>query len=214
MFEIESKKPDEITITTKKTSVTVNVAQYTVDGNLSVGKIEGPGEFEIGDVTIRAIDVSKVTGVRSASSAERSSSSADAMLAHGTKSTASSGAPSSSQSITPEAFAGGATRSASSNSISAMGSTDGQTIYDVEVGGVHIGIIGECEDALDELGMADILCTSSVRAVREIEPKLVIAMGNIDGMVTELKLSARTEKKLKVKNAESLPVALGVVALS
>ncbi len=66
---------------------------------------------------------------------------------------------------------------------------------------------------LDELGVANILCTSSVRAVREIEPKLVVAMGNIDGMVTELKLGARTEKKLKVKSLESLPAALEVVAL-
>ena len=50
--------------------------------------------------------------------------------------------------------------------------------------------------------------------MREIEPKLVVAMGNIDGMVTELKLTARTEKKLKVKSLESLPVALEVVALT
>lgn len=149
MFEIESKNPDEITITTKKTSVTVNVAQSEIDGNLAVGKIHGPGEFEIGDVTIRS-----------------------------------------------------------------FAAEDKTVLYDVDVSGVKIAIIGGCEKGLDELGMVDILCTSSVRAVREIEPKLVIAMGNIDGMVTELKLSARTEKKLKVKNADSLPVALEVVALS
>ena len=59
-----------------------------------------------------------------------------------------------------------------------------------------------------------LLCTSSVRAVREIEPKLVIAMGNIDGMVMDLKISARTEKKLKVKSLESLPATLEVVALA
>ena len=52
MFEIESKNPDVIAITTKKTSVTFNVADYTISGNLSVGAIHGPGEFEIGDVTI------------------------------------------------------------------------------------------------------------------------------------------------------------------
>ncbi len=43
---------------------------------------------------------------------------------------------------------------------------------------------------------------------------MVIATGNIDGMVTELKLTARTEKKLKVKNADSLPATLEVVALN
>ncbi len=150
MFELESKKPDEITITTKKTSVTVNVAQCEVDGNLAVGKIGGPGEFEIGDVMIRGINV-------------------------------------------PD---------------------EGKTIYDAEVGGVHVGIIGGCEKMLDELGMIDILCTSSVRAVREIEPKVVVSMGNIDGMVADLKLSARTEKKFKVKNADSLPATQEVIVLS
>ena len=31
----------------------------------------------------------------------------------------------------------------------------------------------------------------------EIEPKLIISMGNVDAMVADLKLTARTEKKLK-----------------
>ena len=47
--------------------------------------------------------------------------------------------------------------------------------------------------------------------MREISPKLVIAMGNVDGMVSELKLTARTEKKLKVKNVDALPAAMEVV---
>lgn len=149
MFEIESKNPDEITIITKDANVIFNVAEYEIDGHLAVGKIKGPGEFEIGDVTIRGVDVG-----------------------------------------------------------------EGRTIYDVEVGGVHVGINGGIEDGLDDLGMADILCTSSVRAVREISPKLVIAMGNIDGMVSELKLTARAEKRLKVKNADALPTTLEVVALN
>lgn len=149
MFEIESKNPDEITITTKKTSINFNVAQFEIDANLGVGKITGPGEFEISDTTIRGI----------------------------------------------------ATES-------------GKTIYDVEIGGVHVGIIGGIEEGLDDLGMSDILCTSSVRAIREIEPKLVVAMGNVDGMVSELKLTARAEKKLKVKSLESLPTVTEIVALS
>lgn len=88
-----------------------------------------------------------------------------------------------------------------------------KTIYDVEIGGVHIGIIGDIEENLDDL-VADILCTSSVRAVRELEPKLIIAMGNVDGMVTDLKLSAKTEKKVKVKSLDSLPAAKEVVVLA
>jgi len=153
MFEIEGKDPDEITILTKTRTIKFNIAREEIDAELEVGKIIGPGEFEIGEAAIRGIAVK--TG------------------------------------------------------------DEQKTIYDVVIGGVHVGIIGGIEEAisLDELGVADILCTTSVRAVREIEPKLVVAMGNIDGMVTELKLSARTEKKLKVKNKEALPATLEVVTL-
>lgn len=151
MFEIESKNPDEIMVTSKGRTIKFDVAEGVIDADLPVGKIAGPGEFEIGDAAIRGI----------------------------------------------------ATES-------------GQTVYDVVIGGVHIGIIGSIEEAitLDELGVADILCTASVRAVREISPKVVIAMGNVDGMVTELKLTPRAEKKYKLKNADSLPVAMEVVALT
>ena len=91
-----------------------------------------------------------------------------------------------------------------------------KTVYDAVIGTVHIGIIGGIEEAitLDELGVADVLCTSSVRAVREIDPKVVIAMGNIDGMVTDLKVAPRAEKKYKLKNADALPAALEVIALT
>lgn len=148
MFEIESKSQDEVTITTKKTAIKFNLASSTLDAGLAVGKISGPGEFEIGDVTLR--------GIATAS---------------------------------------------------------GKTIYDAEIGGVHVGVLGGIEENLDAL-VADILCTSSVRAIREIEPKLIVAMGNADAMVTELKLTARTEKKLKVKNLESLPATKEVVILN
>lgn len=148
MFDIESKNPDEIILNTKKTSIKINISEETIDADLAVGKIVGPGEFEIGDATIRGI-----------------------------------------------------------------ATEGGKTIYDVNIGGVKIGILGGIEENLDDI-VADILCTSSVRAIREIEPKLVIAMGNVDGMVAELKLTARTEKKLKVKNVDSLPAAKEVVVLS
>ncbi len=148
MFEIESRNQDEITISTKSTTIKVNIADAVIDAGLAVGKITGPGEFEIGEATIRGI----------------------------------------------------ATES-------------GKTIYDIEIGGVHTGVLGGIEENLDDI-VADILCTSSVRAVREIEPKLVVSMGNVDGMVSELKLTARTEKKLKVKNLESLPATKEVVVLN
>lgn len=148
MFDLESKNQDEIIINTKQTTIKFNVADASIDAGLAVGKITGPGEFEIGDVSVRGI----------------------------------------------------ATES-------------GKTIYDVEIGGIHTGIIGGIEENLDDI-VADILCTSSVRAIREIEPKLIIAMGNVDGMVADLKLTARTEKKLKVKNLDSLPVTKEVVVLN
>ena len=148
MFELESKNQDEITIITKKTTIKFNIAESVIDANLPVGKIEGPGEFEIGDAAIRGI-------------------------------------------ATPS----------------------GKTIYDVEIGGIHTAIIGGIEENLDDY-VADILCTSSVRAIRELEPKLIIAMGNIDGMVSDLKLTARTEKKLKIKNLDSLPSTKEIVAVN
>lgn len=148
MFELESKNQDEIIITTKKTTIKFNIADAVIDAGLAVGKISGPGEFEIGDVAIRGI----------------------------------------------------ATES-------------GKTIYDAEISGVHVGILGGIEENLDDI-VADVLCTSSIRAIREIEPKLVVSMGNVDAMVTELKLTARTEKKLKVKNFESLPTTKEVVVLN
>jgi hypothetical protein len=67
---------------------------------------------------------------------------------------------------------------------------------------------------LDELGISDILCTSSVRAIKEISPKLIIATGNIDGMVSDLKLSAKVEKKIKIKKIEDLPSTQEVIALN
>ena len=150
MFEIEgTKNPDEIVIRTANKTITFNMAEATVDANLNVGKLVGPGEFEVGEATIRGVGINN----------------------------------------------------------------NQNTIYDVVIGGVHIGITAGFEEGLGEI-VADILCTSSVRSVREIAPKLVVAMGNVDGMVSELKLTAKTEKKVKLKKADDLPLALEVVVLN
>ena len=77
-----------------------------------------------------------------------------------------------------------------------------------------MGIIGDFDENLDELGISDILCTSSVKAIKNINPKLIVATGNIDGMVTELKLSSRVEKKIKIKKIEDLPAVQEVIALN
>jgi len=150
MFELESKSPETITIKTSTKQITINFVEGTIAADLGVGAISGPGEYEIGEVSILGVPVMNNT----------------------------------------------------------------KTIYDVSVSGVRIGILGDIEEGLDDIGVSDILCTSSVRAIREIGPKLIVATGNVDGMVAELKLSARTEKKLKIKRVEDLPTTQEVVVLN
>lgn len=150
MFELESKSPETITIKTSTKQIAINFVEGTIAADLGVGVISGPGEYEIGEVSILGVPVMNNT----------------------------------------------------------------KTIYDVSVSGVRIGILGDIEEGLDDIGVSDILCTSSVRAIREIGPKLIVATGNVDGMVAELKLSARTEKKLKVKRVEDLPATQEVVVLN
>lgn len=150
MFELESKSPETITIKTITKQIAINFVEGTIAADLGVGVISGPGEYEIGEVSILGVPVMNNT----------------------------------------------------------------KTIYDVSVSGVRIGILGDVEEGLDDIGVSDILCTSSVRAIREIGPKLIVATGNVDGMVAELKLSARTEKKLKVKRVEDLPATQEVVVLN
>ena len=150
MFELESKSPETITIKASTKQITINFVEGTIVADLGVGVISGPGEYEIGEVSILGVSVMNNT----------------------------------------------------------------KTIYDVSVSGVRIGILGDIEEGLDDIGVSDILCTSSVRAIREIGPKLIVATGNVDGMVAELKLSARTEKKLKIKRVEDLPTTQEVVVLN
>lgn len=150
MFELESKSPETITIKTSTKQIAINFVEGTIAADLGVGVISGPGEYEIGEVSILGVPVMNNT----------------------------------------------------------------KTIYDVSVSGVRIGILGDVEEGLDDIGVSDILCTSSVRAIREIGPKMIVATGNVDGMVAELKLSARTEKKLKIKRVEDLPTTQEVVVLN
>ena len=150
MFELESKNPNEITIKTISKVITIDFINGVIQADLTVGDIVGPGEFEIGEATIRGISVANRTKI----------------------------------------------------------------IYDVEVGGIHIGIIGDFDENLDDLGIPEILCTSSVKAIKDVNPKLIIATGNIDGMVTDLKLSSRVEKKIKIKKIEDLPNIQEVIALN
>lgn len=58
MFELELKNSDELTIRAKEKVVNINVAQSVIDAGLKVGKLEGAGEYEIGDVMINAIAIS------------------------------------------------------------------------------------------------------------------------------------------------------------
>ena len=147
MFEIELKNSEEMTIRAKEKVVNVNVAQSVIDAGLKVGKLEGAGEYEIGDVMINAIATS--TGV----------------------------------------------------------------IYRIDVDGVKIGLVysdAKAED-LDELGPIDILGTNSTKVVNIVAPKVVIPLGTLD--FSEIKAEVKVEKKLKVKNTNSLPSVLTIYKL-
>ena len=86
----------------------------------------------------------------------------------------------------------------------------GGIMYRVDIEGIKIGLVGgtaEIED-LDELGPIDILGTSNAKFVSVVEPKIVVPMGNMG--FAEIKASVKVEKKLKIKNANSLPAVMEV----
>ena len=145
MFEIELKNPNEMVIKAKEKVVNINVAQSEIDAGLSVGKLVGAGEYEIGDISI--------VGVNTA---------------------------------------------------------EGGVMYRVDVDGVKIGVVnaGVKTEELDELGPIQILGTPERKYVSIIEPKILIPMGNMD--FAEVKASVNVEKKLKIKNANSLPAVMEV----
>ncbi len=87
---------------------------------------------------------------------------------------------------------------------------NGGIMYRVDVDGIKIGLVGNTAsiEDLDELGPIDILGTSDAKYVSVVEPKIVIPMGNMD--FSEVKASVKTDKKLKIKNANSLPTVMEV----
>lgn len=86
-------------------------------------------------------------------------------------------------------------------------------IYRINVDGVKIGLVNGAVKAeeLDELGPIDILGTNNAKIVSIVEPKIVIPMGNMD--FAEIKAEVKMEKKLKIKNASSLPATLTIYKL-
>ena len=87
---------------------------------------------------------------------------------------------------------------------------EGGIMYRIDVDGVKIGIVGNTAktDDLDNRGPVDILGTSNSKTIAIVEPKIVIPMGNMD--FAEVKASVKVEKKLKIKNANSLPAVMEV----
>ena len=86
----------------------------------------------------------------------------------------------------------------------------GGIMYRIDVDGIKIGLVGNTAaiEDLDELGPIDILGTTEAKFVPVIEPKIVIPMGNMD--FAEIKASVKTDKKLKIKNANSLPAVMEI----
>ena len=90
---------------------------------------------------------------------------------------------------------------------------EGGVIYRANIDGIHLGLVKgavKAED-LDELGPIDILGTDNAKIVSIVEPKIVIPMGNMD--FSEIKAEVKMEKKLKIKNASSLPATLTIYKL-
>ena len=86
-------------------------------------------------------------------------------------------------------------------------------IYRIDVDGVKIGLVyadAKAED-LDELGPIDILGTNSTKVVNIVMPKIVIPLGTLD--FSEIKGEVKVEKRLKIKNSNSLPSTLTIYKL-
>ena len=99
--------------------------------------------------------------------------------------------------------------------VSIMGvAVDGGVIYVAEDDGVRVGVTGAFESGLDDLGPIDILVTSSIKAAKEVGPKIIVAMDNVEKFEEEFKAEVKREKRLKIKNAASLPAALEIYRLS
>lgn len=97
--------------------------------------------------------------------------------------------------------------------INAIALKNNKVMYRIDVDGIKIGLAGEGvqTEELDELGPIDILGATDHKMVGIIEPKILIPMGNMD--FAEVKASVNVEKKLKIKNENSLPATLTIYKL-
>lgn len=97
--------------------------------------------------------------------------------------------------------------------INAIALKNNKVMYRIDVDGIKIGLAGEGvqTEELDELGPIDILGAIDHKIVGIIEPKILIPMGNMD--FAEVKASVNVEKKLKIKNENSLPATLTIYKL-
>ena len=97
--------------------------------------------------------------------------------------------------------------------INAIALKNNKVMYRIDVDGIKIGLAGEGvqTEELDELGPIDILGATDHKIVGIIEPKILIPMGNMD--LAEVKASVNVEKKLKIKNENSLPATLTIYKL-
>lgn len=97
--------------------------------------------------------------------------------------------------------------------INAIALKNNKVMYRIDIDGIKIGLVGEGvqTEELDELGPIDILGATDHKMVGIIEPKILIPMGNMD--FAEVKASVNVEKKLKIKNENSLPTTLTIYKL-
>lgn len=209
MFDIEYKGGNTVVIATKKLTVVfdpkqslIGLKDYVAKDALQIATeprfvhddtayrliVDGPGEYEIADVSMRGI----------------------VAMRH----------------------------------IDDLAVAPGATIYQLEIGGIRIAVLGNIsdklsEDQLEALGVIDVVilpvggggytldATSAASAVRQIEPKVVIPVHYADeGLRYEVpqdtidtftgELSAPVEQvasKYKLKGTASLPQALTVIVI-
>lgn len=209
MFEIEYKGGNTVVIATKNTTLVVDPkrsvvgqkdmntkgdvelateARFAVNNPDAKLNIEGPGEYEVGDFSLRGV--------------------------------------------------------AAQRHLDTEADKKQSTIYQIEVGGVRIALIGNIapklvEEQLEAIGVIDIViipvggndytldAVSAAAIVRQIEPKVVIPVhyndtaltyevpqDSLETFVKDMGVSVETVAKFKVKSAGSLPDALQVVEVT
>lgn len=103
----------------------------------------------------------------------------------------------------------------------------GSTHYRIEIAEMRVAVVGDTsrkltETQLEALGVIDIALIPCVDGdagtlaaiAKQLEPRLIVPLGDAASIVRELGVTVEEAEKLKIKNATNLPAALSVVKLT